>query len=147
MSILSLTTQNASATHKENGKKFRLICLGSNNTSPKSTSALRWRTPRASIPLHLNKNQQVVDHFENLRLGNRSWLEDHWDWAKLKDHGFLSDTYYFAGAPERRKPHTMFLLDVDCKRRGTPEGAQAYLAYIASDEWPGVRSVFSRPIH
>jgi hypothetical protein len=89
---------------------------------------------KGSHPIHLNKNQDVLDHFGRLRQGERSWLQEKWDWEKLKHHGSGLTTLYFAGAPERRKPRTLFLIDVDCKRRGTPEEAQAYLSYLATDD-------------
>ena len=85
-------------------------------------------------PVHLNTNAQILEHFSRLQNGERSWLRFHWDWAKLKYHGYDEATYYFAGAGERSKEHSLFNIDVDCKRRGSPQGARAYLEYLKTDE-------------
>ncbi|HVX15927.1 MAG TPA: hypothetical protein VHC22_32385 [Pirellulales bacterium] len=85
-------------------------------------------------PIHLNKNVDVLDWFQRKRSGNQCWLEHGLNWLKLRYHFYREQTYYFSGAQETWKPRTLFLIDVDCKTRGTPEGARAYLDYLSSHE-------------
>jgi hypothetical protein len=130
MSIVSFTTRkNARAKQKK---------------LPKGTTFLSWLKLHTSEldlglktdnhPFHLNTNESVLDHFKRLRAGERSWLRHRLNWYKLVNHANNVCTYYFAGAQERAKRRTMFMLDVDCKRRGTAEGAKAFLEYLASRE-------------
>jgi hypothetical protein len=134
MAILSTTPQKRKSGKRKNGTTFPPFLSWVKQHVSEIDLGLEVEDAKGIHPIHLNKNQQVLDHFRSLRHGIRSWLEEQWDWSKLKNHACFKDTYYFAGAPERRKQRFLFLLDVDCKRRGTPEGAQAFLAYIASDD-------------
>src|SRR3954447_23749240 len=85
-------------------------------------------------PIHLNYNRDILAHFAKLRLKQRSWLEHAWNWTKLRYHFLNEQTYYFCGAGQTRKPKTIFMIDVDCKKIGTPEGARAFLDYLATKE-------------
>jgi hypothetical protein len=111
---------------------------------PRGTTYLSWlklHTSELDIglktganPFHLNANESILAHFERLRAGEPSWVQHRLNWPKLIDHADNVCTYYFAGAQERAKRRTMFMLDVDCKRQGTAEGAKAFLEYLASRE-------------
>jgi hypothetical protein len=85
-------------------------------------------------PIHLNKNEWVLAHFKSLQLGQRSYLSNRWNWDKIGNHIHGYATHYFAGASESSKLRTLFMIDVDCKRFGTREGADAFLKYITTGE-------------
>ena len=66
-------------------------------------------------PIHLNNNAKVLDHFELLRNGERSFLK------RISNMNFIDHftdvaTFYFAGAAEARKLETLVLIDIDCKK-------------------------------
>ncbi len=85
-------------------------------------------------PIHLNKNDWVLAHFKSLQHGQRSYLSNRWNWDKIGNHIHGYGTYYFAGAAESTKHRTIVLIDVDCKRYGSREGAEAFLRYIMTGE-------------
>ena len=85
-------------------------------------------------PIHLNKNEWVLAHFASLQHGQRSYLSNSWNWDKLGNHIHGYGTYYFAGAAESTKHRTIVLIDVDCKRYGSREGAEAFLRYVMTGE-------------
>ena len=89
MSILSLTTRK----RKRNPQRKRKIVPSYLSWIKQHVSeidlGLEVEDAKGIHPVHLNTNQEILAHFGNLRQSIRSWLEDHWDWAKLKDHCFF----------------------------------------------------------
>ena len=88
-------------------------------------------------PIHLNKNVQVLEHFNRLRNGERSFMK------RLSNMNFLDHftevaTFYFAGAAESKKPETLVLIDIDCKKTGTLEGAMAFAEHLRKYYFPGL---------
>ncbi len=80
-------------------------------------------------PIHINTNAQVLDHFERLRNEQPSYL------SRLSNMSFVDHvtnvaTFYFAGSSERKKPETLVLIDIDCKKTGTLEGAMAFADFL-----------------
>ena len=83
----------------------------------------------AKHPIHLNTNSQVLEHFARLRNEQPSYL------SRLSNMNFVDHvtnvaTFYFAGAAERKKPQTVVLIDIDCKKTGTLEGAMAFAEFL-----------------
>ena len=88
-------------------------------------------------PIHINTNSQVLEHFERLRNGERSFMK------RLSDMNFLDHftevaTFYFAGAAESKKPETLVLIDIDCKKTGTLEGAMAFAKHLRKYHFPNL---------
>ena len=80
-------------------------------------------------PIHLNTNTQVLDHFARLRDGGRSFLKRISN-MNFVDHFDEVSTFYFSGAAEPKKPETLVLVDIDCKKTGTLEGAMAFAEFL-----------------
>ena len=88
-------------------------------------------------PVHLNDNESVLGHFAELRAGHRSWLNRISN-QNVVDHFTDVATFYFAGASERKKPETLVLIDIDCKKRGTLEGAMAFAEFLKNNHFPNL---------
>lgn len=84
--------------------------------------------------VHLNTNERILAHFARRQRGEQSFLPHKWNSLKVANHIHGYSTSHFAGASESRKDRTLFLIDVDCKNRGTPEGAAQFLQFITTDE-------------
>jgi len=88
-------------------------------------------------PIHLNKNYDVLKHFELWRQGEETWLK------KISNQNFVDHhtnvrTFYFAGASEPKKSQTLVMIDIDCKKFGTPEGAMAFAEYLRDKYFPNM---------
>ena len=86
-------------------------------------------------PIHLNKNERVLHHFECLRRDERSWLKK-LNNQEFWDHRFGRNTFYFAGQSDPKFPETLVLLDIDCKKFGTLAGALAFANYLKDRYFP-----------
>jgi hypothetical protein len=53
----------------------------------------------------------------------------------LADHFENRETYYFTGSPSR---HTLLMLDIDCHKCGTLEGAMGFAAYLRKLYFPNL---------
>ena len=89
-------------------------------------------------PIHLNENEDVKAHFGRLASFNLSWLPNRWTKSVLEEHCSGAETYFFAGAGDSSKPYTLVMIDVDCKQRGTPEGARAFLEHLRDRQFPNL---------
>jgi hypothetical protein len=88
-------------------------------------------------PIHINTNKQVLGHFERLRNGERSFM------TRLSNMNFVDhftnvSTYYFAGAAESKKAESLVLIDIDCKKTGTLEGAMAFAEHLQKYHFPNL---------
>lgn len=92
----------------------------------------------AERPVHCNKNSRVLEHFAKLADGISSFLPYQWNWDKTNAHCYGLRKLYFAGAGESKKPFSLILIDVDCKRKGTPEGAREYLQFLRDGYFPNL---------
>jgi len=89
-------------------------------------------------PIHLNSNDNIQRHFENLRWGSPSWLKYRLSNKALKKHCLGDATYYFAGASESYKPYSLTMIDVDCHNSGSLDGALSYLQYLRDHHFPNL---------
>lgn len=48
-----------------------------------------------AYPVHLNRNKSIIEHYDRLRSGRRSWLEHAWTKKKLKSHCCNESTWFF----------------------------------------------------
>lgn len=137
---------------KEKSDEFRRRIAERNQCGPTYTtsSPLAWfkqhvsetdlgeHFANADRPVHCNKNERVLDHFAALERGEQSFLPYQWNWNTINAHCYGFRKLYFAGAGESRKPVTLIMIDVDCKRTGTPEGAQKYLQFLRDEYFPNL---------
>lgn len=86
-------------------------------------------TDNGKHPVHINTNNQVLEHFERLRNGERSFMKRLSN-MNFVDHTTNVATFYFSGASEPKKPETLVLIDIDCKKTGTLEGAMAFAEHL-----------------
>ena len=91
-------------------------------------------------PIHLNTNARIEQHFANLRLyddaeclvpkkNRRTYLPNKLVTRVLREHASGEQTYYFAGS-EKPKRRALIMIDVDCHKSGSPEGAMAFVSYL-----------------
>ncbi len=90
-------------------------------------------------PIHLNTNERIQQHFANLRLyadkdcpvprkNRRTYLPHKLVTRILREHASGEQTYYFAGS-ETPNRHSMIMIDVDCHKSGSPEGAREFVSH------------------
>ncbi|MHB0958245.1 MAG: hypothetical protein ACYC0X_12265 [Pirellulaceae bacterium] len=95
------------------------------------------RDEKGKHPIHLNRNEEVLAHFARLRDGNRSWLSRISN-LNFLDHFTNAGTFFFAGAAEPKKPETLVLIDIDCKKTGTLDGAMAFAEFLKNEHFPNL---------
>lgn len=91
-------------------------------------------------PKHCNKNERVLKHFAALERGEQSFLPHQWNCDKTTAHCHGFRKLYWAGAGESKKLLTLTNIDVDCKTKGSPEGAQQYLQFLRDNYFPNLYS-------
>jgi hypothetical protein len=80
---------------------------------------------------HLNMNEDVLAAFNR----GQWWRIDRLTNADFDAHFLGEKTYYFTGGKGRR---VLVLIDVDCKRSGTPEGAKAFCDFLSKSVFPNL---------
>jgi hypothetical protein len=91
-------------------------------------------------PIHLKTNARIEAHFANLRLyddeeclvpkkNRRTYLPHKLVTRVLREHASGEQTYYFAGS-EKPNCRALIMIDVDCHKSGSPEGAMAFVSYL-----------------
>ena len=88
-------------------------------------------------PIHLNRNEEVLAHFARIQAKQRSWLSRMSN-QQFSDHFTNAATFYFAGAAEPKKPETLVLIDIDCKKTGTLDGAMAFAEFLKNEHFPNL---------
>lgn len=90
------------------------------------------------------KNERIIDHITelvNAKRGRRranSWLDTTWTKDYITEHCNGFRKVYFSGAGHWKQRYTMVMIDVDCKKRGTPEGARAFLEFLEANYFPNL---------
>lgn len=88
------------------------------------------------------KNGAIIDHLNELvaakQEGRRCFahLSHNWTKAILQTHCSGEETWYFSAASYWKQRYVLIMLDVDCKSRGTPDGARAFLEFLAAYYFP-----------
>lgn len=83
-------------------------------------------------PVHVNKKKAIIKAFNTgnwrllRRLSNR-------DFGK---HFTGEETFYFAGNGRSRDPYTLALIDIDCHKCGSFQGAVAFVEYLRKHHYP-----------
>lgn len=83
-------------------------------------------------PVHVNKKKTIIRAFNTgnwrllRRLSNR-------DFGK---HFTGEETFYFAGNGRSRDPYTLALIDIDCHKCGSFQGAVAFVEYLRKHHYP-----------
>lgn len=101
--------------------------------------------PKWSVGYDPNrKNGAIIDYLNELVVakqeGRRCFAHLSHKWLKriLKAHCSGEETWYFSGASYRKQRYVLIMIDVDCKSRGTPEGARAYLKFLRDNYFSGL---------
>lgn len=81
----------------------------------------------------LNLNSQIVEFLE----GRRRYLPNRLSGTMLADHCAGIRTNYFV-ANSRKGMLAMIGIDVDCKRRGSLDGAMAFLKHLSETDFPNL---------
>ncbi|WDI39877.1 hypothetical protein [Bremerella sp. P1] len=82
----------------------------------------------------------MLKHFAVLERGEPSFLPFRWGWNNVTPHCHALRQMYFAGAGESKKLLTLTNIDVDCKKKGSPEGARQYLQFLRDNYFPNLYS-------
>lgn len=88
-------------------------------------------------PIHVNNNKTVLNFFEDLRFGRRSWLKKLSD-AKFAAHRDSQATFFFAGNSRPSAHETLGLIDIDCKKVGSRKGAMAFAQFLKERFFPNL---------
>ena len=88
-------------------------------------------------PIHVNSNDTVLNFFEDLRFGRRTWLKRMTN-AKFTAHRSSQATFFFAGNSRPNNPETLVMIDIDCKKFGTLEGALAFAQFLKEHFFPNL---------
>jgi hypothetical protein len=89
-------------------------------------------------------NERIIDFLNECNVAKQeerptSWqLPIRWSKAMLKEHCAKFRTMYFTGGGKRLQRYTLCMIDVDCKRTGTPEGALQFLEWIRDNMFPNL---------
>jgi hypothetical protein len=83
-------------------------------------------------PVHVNRKSTIIEAF-NTRNWRRLSRMSNRDFGK---HFTGQDTFYFAGNGRSRDPETIALIDIDCHRRGSIQGASAFADYLRLHGYP-----------
>lgn len=97
--------------------------------------------PKWSVGYDPNrKNGAIIDYLNELCRGRPglAHLSEQWTRKKLLAHCAGEETWYFSAASHWKQRYVLIMLDVDCKKRGTPEGARAFLEFLAANYFPGL---------
>jgi len=88
-------------------------------------------------PIHVNSNDTVLNFFEDLRFGRRPWLKKITN-AKFAAHRNSVATFFFAGNSRPNATETLVMIDIDCKKFGTLEGALAFAEFLKEHFFPNL---------
>lgn len=133
-------------------KEFRRKIEQNNKYSPVSQrrAPLAWLKDHVSTldigehfangekPVHCNKNERVIQFFADRAAGKKAFLPFNWKQIDIVEHCARSRKRYFAGTGSNKQRFTLVLIDVDCKRYGSPEGARNYLESLRENFFPNL---------
>ncbi len=85
-------------------------------------------------PVHVNKKDTLIAAFNA-----KSWRQ----MKRLRDRDFGShfmgkDTFYFTGNGRSSDPYTLVMIDIDCHKTGTLEGAVAFVEFLRAEHFPSL---------
>jgi len=85
-------------------------------------------------PVHVNRKDTIIKAFNtgNWRLLRRLSNRD------IGKHITGEDTFYFAGNGRSRDPYTLALIDIDCHKVGSFEGAVAFIEHLRKHHYPNL---------
>ena len=128
-------------TKKVSRNREKSIYTWIRNRTSNLDCGLLITTDEGRHPIHLNKNHEVINHFNKIRCGQRSYLNrvSNRDFA---DHQKHKDTFYFAGQSSPKSPETLVMLDIDCDKKGsgigTLEGAIQFAKFLKQHHFPNL---------
>jgi hypothetical protein len=96
------------------------------------TSAIDYGLKHDGHPIHANRNQDVIEAFNQGR-----WLSRMTN-AMFNAHFGCLATFYFAGNGRTRSGETLVMIDIDCHSTGTLEGALAFARFLGEHHFPGL---------
>jgi hypothetical protein len=87
-----------------------------------------------SHPVHVNRKDTLIAAFNN-----KSWRQ----MKRLRDRDFGSHfmglhTFYFTGNGRSSDPLTLVMIDIDCHKRGSFEGAVAFVEFLRAAHFPNL---------
>ena len=96
------------------------------------TSAIDYGLKHDGHPIHANRNQYVIEAFNQGR-----WLRRMTN-AMFNAHFDCLATFYFAGNGRTRSGETLVMIDIDCHSAGTLEGALAFARFLREQHFPSL---------
>ena len=84
-------------------------------------------------PRHLNTSDEIMRHYSRMFWDMPSHLRVRWSNKRLHQHCSGERLHYFAGGKNR---FSLLMIDVDCKTRGTLEGALSYCQHLRDEFLP-----------
>ena len=118
-------------------RKNSLLINGFETARRASTSARRLLDKKGAHPIHINSNSKVENFFENLRFDRRVWLSKISN-KNFADHRNEIETFYFAGNSRSKAAETLVLIDIDCKKVGSLDGALAFAEFLKEQFFPNL---------
>ena len=110
----------------------------------KPQKLLRWVTSQLDVGNQLltkvNGNKHVSGPHANCKRDIRAFPR-HPGWFRINRmrgvncvaHLASENTIYFAGQTDNRQPYTLALVDIDCRRFGSPEGARQFSEFLTQN--------------
>lgn len=109
---------------------------------PRKTTIYKWLRERISsidfgikyqgYPIHVNTNDEVLSAFRGGR-----WL-DRMTNADFEDHFSGKDTFYFTGNGSSKAKEILVLIDIDCHKSGSLQGAIAFAEHLRKHHFPNL---------
>ena len=83
-------------------------------------------------PVHVNKKDTLIAAFNNKCWKSMKRLRD----RDFGSHFMGKDTFYFTGNGRSSCPYTLVMIDIDCHKSGTYEGAMAFVEFLRANYFP-----------
>lgn len=85
-------------------------------------------------PIHVNKKDTIRNAFNNKYWKAVKRLHD----RDFGSHFMGKDTFYFTGNGRGSDPNTLVMIDIDCHKSGTYEGAVAFVEFLRANYFPNL---------
>ncbi|MFN6190222.1 MAG: hypothetical protein ACK48S_04745 [Planctomycetia bacterium] len=85
-------------------------------------------------PVHVNKKDTIRNAFTNKYWKAVKRLHD----RDFGSHFMGKDTFYFTGNGRSSDPCTLVMIDIDCHKSGTYEGAVAFVEFLRNNHFPNL---------
>ncbi len=93
---------------------------------------------KAGHPVHCNRNDDVLYHFQALKVGMWGRRLSRLKNKDMSDHFSGKKTFYFTADGRSSVPEVLVNIDIDCHGSGSLEGAIAFAEHLKATQFPGL---------